>query len=378
MTISSILGFVAVAGVLMLLGGAALAVTSATQGRPPRSGLVLAVAGLVIAVLFGIASLGVIVVGATEVAVVFQSVGGNGATNNLWPVPLGPGVHIVVPIINEPYIYSTEIHNYTMSKTANEGAVGGDDSVQVRTKDGQLVYIDVSVLYGVDATNVNNLHLKYKGRYEEDFVRPTVRSIVRDVVSGYAVEDLYGSLRTELENKCNDQTATAFKDSGLFLKSLLIRNITFSDEFIKAVEAKQVSAQQAEQAKLEADRARTLAQGQADAAVTKAKGDADSTIEKAKGDAESIKLNAAAQAQALALINEQLSKNPLLIQWQYVQKLASNISLILVPTGSPFLFNTQSLIGGQTGTGTSSTGPTAPTPPGTTSSDATPTPQPTP
>src|SRR5215510_14145204 len=106
MTISSILGFVAIAGGLMLLAGAGLAVSNAAQNRPARPGLVLALAGLILAIVFGIASAGVIVVGASEVAVVFQSVGGDPATNGLWPVPLGPGVHIIVPIINEPIIYS--------------------------------------------------------------------------------------------------------------------------------------------------------------------------------------------------------------------------------------------------------------------------------
>src|SRR5262249_45663427 len=63
MTISNILGFVAIAGVLMLLAGAALAVQNVAQGRPARAGLGLALAGLIIAVLFGIASLGVVVIG---------------------------------------------------------------------------------------------------------------------------------------------------------------------------------------------------------------------------------------------------------------------------------------------------------------------------
>jgi len=61
----------------------------------------------------------------------------------------------------------------------------------------------------------------------------------------------------------------------------------------------------------------------------------------------------------LALINEQISKNPALIQWRYIEKLANNVSLILMPSNSPFLFDLQSLTnasqggtGGSTGTST--------------------------
>src|SRR5258708_493160 len=129
MTLSSILGFVSLAGWLMLIAGAGIAITNISQNRSGRPGILLAAAGLVVGLLFFVASTGLVEVGATEVAVVFQSVGGNPATNGLWPNPLQPGVHIIVPIINQPYIYSTEIQTYTMSKTPSEGQIAGDDSV---------------------------------------------------------------------------------------------------------------------------------------------------------------------------------------------------------------------------------------------------------
>jgi len=277
-------------GWLMVIGGGAIAIMSASQNRPARPGIMLALAGLVIGVLFFIASSGLIVIGPTEVAVVFQSVGGDPNNNGLWSTPLGPGVHIIAPIVNEVYPYSTEVRTYTMSKTSNEGSVGGDDSVAVRTSDGQQVYIDVSVLYAVDPAKANFVHLKYRNRYEDDFVRPTVRAAVRDVISGYKVEDLYGNKRSEIESQIQDFVKAQFPENGLVLKSLLLRNITFSEEFIKAVEQKQVAQQQAEQAKQEADRNRTLAQGLADAAVTAAQGQANATVAQAKGDAQAIQL----------------------------------------------------------------------------------------
>src|SRR5258707_6098227 len=303
MTLNSILGFVSLVGWLMVIGGAGIAISNVAQNRSGRPGILLALVGLVVGILFFIASTGLVTVGATEVAVVFQSVGGDPTTNSLWPVPLGPGVHIIVPVINEPFIYSTEIQNYTMSKTSNEGAQGGDDSVAVRTQDGQQVYLDVSVLYQVNASKANLVHIKYRDRFQDDFVRPVVRSAVRDVVSGYVVEDLLGPKRSEIQTKIHDAVVTKFDDAGLVLKDLLLRNITFSDEYIKAVELKQVAQQQAEQALQDAARVRTLAKGQADAAVTAAQGQADAAVAVAKGDAQAIELRAAADADALGLIN---------------------------------------------------------------------------
>ncbi len=369
MSISTLLGFLSLVGWVMVIAGIGVAVSNASQRRNGRPGIMLAVAGLVVGVFFFAASSGLVLVGPTEVAVVFQSVGGDSATSSLWPTPLGPGVHIIVPIINQPIIYSTEVRTYTMSKTPAEGQQFGDDSVAVRTKDGQQVYIDVSVLYNIDPVKVNFLHLKFQNRYEMDFIRPTVRAAVRDVMSGYNVEDAYGEKRTEIQQKIRDMVAITFPDNGLQFRDLLLRNITFSDEFIKAVEQKQVAQQQAEQAKQEADRNRTLAKGLADAAVTSAQGEADANVAKAKGEAQAIELRAAADAKALALINEQISKNPMLVQWRYIEKLAQNVSLILIPSNSPYLFDMQSLlnIAGNSSTasnnnGRGSTQPQQPTP----------------
>src|SRR5258708_39084679 len=122
-----------------------------------------------------------------------------------------------------------------MSKTPNEGAKGGDDSVTVRTSDGQQVYIDVTVLYRINADKANIVHLKWQNRYEEDFVRATVRSYIRDVISGYVVDDLLTAKPVEIETKINNDLKSQFSDNGLDLTNIQLRQITFTDDFAKAV-----------------------------------------------------------------------------------------------------------------------------------------------
>jgi regulator of protease activity HflC (stomatin/prohibitin superfamily) len=361
MGLTSLLSFVAIAGVLMVLGGALIAGSNMTQNRSPRGGLALAGAGVVIALIFFVASSGLVSVGATEVAVVFQQLGGNAATNSLWDKPLGPGVHVILPIVNQPVIYSTESRNYTMSGSSDEGSRAGDDAVEARTSDGQLVKVDVAVFYNIDPTTVNQLHIKWQNRFENDFVRPTTRSIIRQIMADYTVGDIYSgaalasqptgsgaivaqpSKMPEMEKKMFDDMVPEFEANGLTLQNVLLRNITFSDEFLKAIEARQVAEQQAQQAELEANRKRTIAQGDADSEVTAAKGDAQANIERARGDAESIVLRADAEAKALDAISKQLAANPSLIQWRYIEKLASDIKLILIPSSSPYLFDLASL-----------------------------------
>ncbi|MFZ5881106.1 MAG: hypothetical protein ACOY0R_17190, partial [Chloroflexota bacterium] len=80
------------------------------------------------------------------------------------------------------------------------------------------------------------------------------------------------------------------------------------------------------QKKAEAEQARQTAQGQADAAVIAAQGAAQARI-----------IEAEAEAQALALIAKVLAENPLLLQYQYILKLAPGVQTIFIPTGNQFI-----------------------------------------
>jgi prohibitin 2 len=361
MSITSILGFLALLGVLLAIGGVALAFNNAANRRRPAPGLLLAFIGGILAVVFFVASSGVVQVNANEVAVVYQPFGGDPAEGRLAEQPRGPGVHIVVPGLNVPTIYSTRLETYTMSGVSNEGRVSGDDAIKARTRDGQQVDLDVSVVYGVSPRNVNLLHRRWQNRYEDEFVRPTSREAVREAVSAYGIEEIYGEKRAELKTKLIENLTPKFEANGLVLSDVLVRNITFSPEYIKAIEQKQVAAQDAARAVQEAERVRTQAKGQADAAVLAAKGESDALAARAQGEADAIRIRAKAEADALALINEQLQKNPLLIQYTYVQKLAEKVSIMLVPSNSPFLFDSKTFMPDATTPPVTSTAPT-PTP----------------
>ena len=54
MGISGALGFVALAGWVAVVAGIGLAITAASQNRSPRSGVSLAVIGVIVGILFGV------------------------------------------------------------------------------------------------------------------------------------------------------------------------------------------------------------------------------------------------------------------------------------------------------------------------------------
>ena len=100
---------------------------------------------------------------------------------------LEPGLHWIVPVVEQVVTYSISNQNYTMSVSTGEGQVQGDDSIRARTKDGQEVILDASVIYQLDPAKVVPLHIVWQNRYEDGIVRPEARGAIRNAVSQYGV-----------------------------------------------------------------------------------------------------------------------------------------------------------------------------------------------
>lgn len=331
--ISFILGMLALLGFLGFLAGVGSVVLSASQGRPARGGVLLAVVGLAAGLIFSAVSQGVLIIQPTEVAVIFNTVTGSLDT------PRRAGTSVVIPVVQQYTLYNITQQQYTMSGISAEGEVSGDDAVRARTQDGQEVRMDVSVLYGVNPDEVNTVHLRWQTRYENDFIRPTVRGMVREVVSGYGAAEIYGEQRGEMEQEIQARLEERMTEEGLMLTDLLVRDITFSAEFAQSIEQAQIAEQESERARLQVSRV----QQEAEQRRAQAQGERDAQVLRAEGAAQEIILRAQAEAEALRLVSEQIAANPSLIQYQYIQNLADNVRLMLVPSNSPFLFDVESL-----------------------------------
>ena len=247
------------------------------------------------------------------------------------PVALEPGLHWIIPVVEQVVTYSISNQSYTMSGVALEGQVQGDDSIRARTKDGQEVIIDASVIYQIDPNKVVQLHIVWQNRYQDGIVRPETRGIIRDAISQYGVEEVVSTKRVEIVNIITEELSRTLAQNNLVLLDFVLRDIHFSEGYAAAVEQKQIAEQLAQQAELtveqkrqEAEQARQVAQGQADAAVIAAKGAAEARI-----------IQAEAEAEANRLLAESLT--PELVQYQYVLRLAPGVQTIFIPTGNQFI-----------------------------------------
>ncbi len=285
---------------------------------------------LALAIIFSTVGAGLVFIQPEERGVVISAFSPTGYRDSA----LEPGLRWVIPFVEQVRLYPISRQTYTMSAQPSEGQRAGDDSIRARTRDGQEVFIDSSVIYAIDPDRVIDLHIRWQDRYDEELVRPLVRGIIRDAASQYSIEEIVSSKRDEFKQRIAEELTAKLSDNDLLLIDFVLRDIHFSEEYAAAVEQKQIAEQQAlqaqfvvEQKKQEAEQARQVAQGEADAEVIRAEGQAKARV-----------IQAQAEAEALRIIAQVLADNPDLLTYEYIQKLSPNVQVMFLPNDSPFLF----------------------------------------
>jgi regulator of protease activity HflC (stomatin/prohibitin superfamily) len=330
MDIAALVGVVSGGFWLLVIGTVAMLVVQASRGKPvPRGGLIL-LAFAVLAIALSTISAGLVFIEPDKRGVVISAVAPKGYREEA----LTPGLHWIVPFVENVVEYPISRQTYTMTVAPNEGQVKGDDSITARTADGQEIYVDASVIFAIDPAQVVKVHILWKDRYTDELIRAQSRGVIRDVVSQYRVEEVVTSKRFEMAEKLRTTMEQKLNDNGLVLIDFILRNITFSPEYAASVEQKQIAEQTAQQAKFvveqkrqEAEQARQTAQGAADASVIRAKGDAEARI-----------IQAQAESQSLELIAKALQSNPNLLTYQYITKLSPTVQTMFLPSNAPFVF----------------------------------------
>jgi regulator of protease activity HflC (stomatin/prohibitin superfamily) len=314
----------------VVVGLIILAVIRASRGFKVRQLSIAILATTIAAVILTTVSAGLVFIPPEERGVVVSAIQPNGIREE----PLQPGLRWIIPYFESVVRYRISRQSYTMSIAAQEGQVPGDDSVTARTSDGQEIFVDASIIYAIDPSQVVDVHIAWQDRYTIELVRPLARGVMRDAVSQFGVEEVVTSKRFELQQQILENMGAKLAANGLILSEFVLRNITFSPEYAASVEQKQIAEQLAQQAALvveqrrqEAEQARQVAEGQADAVVIRAQGNADARL-----------IEADAEARALLLLADAVRENPDLLTYQYIAKIAPGIQVMLLPSDNQFLF----------------------------------------
>ena len=214
------------------------------------------------------------------------------------------GVTFVIPVISQTEQYDLRRLEYTMSSTEGEGRKANvDDSLWSPTQEGLQVGIDLTVWHHLDPARLTVIHQKIGPDYEEKIIRPGVRSVIRLVISEYGVMDVYSSKRAAIQDEINVKIRKLVEKDGFVIDEVVLRDVRFTEQFAKAIEAKQIAQQSAEQMKY--------------------------VLEKEQREAERKVIEAQGRAKSIETINEALRQNPNYIRYLYVDKLSDKISVIV-------------------------------------------------
>ena len=334
-TLLSALATAAWVAALVIIG---LAIIRASRGQQFKAAGAIVIGMIVLALVLTTISAGLIFIQPTDRGVVITV-----AEGGVRDEALQPGLNWVIPFLENVINYPISRQTYTMSIAPQEGVISGDDSVEARTSDGQIVRVDASVIFSINTSEVVTQHIKWDGAYIDNLIRPVSRGLIRDAVSQFAIEEVYSTERFALSELIRVEMEKSLGEGGLILHDFVLRNIAFSEEYADSVEQKQIAEQLAQQAAFvveqraqEAEQARQVSTGLADAGVIEAEGRALARVIEAKAEAEALELLAAA-----------LQDNPDLLTFEYIQKLSPGIQVMLVPNDNPYLLPLPS-IGGLT------------------------------
>jgi len=232
------------------------------------------------------------------------------------------GVTLIPPFITQTQIYDLRRLEYTMTGTHGEGRKAEwDDSLWSPTQEGLQVGIDLTVWHHLDPLKVVDIHQRIGPDYEEKIIRPAVRSVIRLVISEYAVMDVYSSKRAAIQDEINNKVKHLVEKDGFVVDELVLRDVRFTNEFSKAIEAKQIAQQGAEQMKY--------------------------VLEKEQREAERKVIEAQGRAKAIDTITQALQRNPNYIKYLYVDKLSDKISVIVSDQST--IMDLKGILEGKTG-----------------------------
>ncbi|GAA3999403.1 prohibitin family protein [Hymenobacter fastidiosus] len=183
---------------------------------------------------------------------------------------LTSGLNVVNPLVDVTK-FDTRTQNYTMSAQRSEGQQAGDDAIRVLSADGLEVVIDLTVLYRVVPAETPKVLSTIGEAYQDAIVRPVTRTRIRDNAVYYDAVALYSTKRDEFQARIFKSISDDFKNRGLQLEQLLIRNIQLPQSVKRSIESK-ISAEQdaqkmqfvVQKERQEAERKRVEAQGIAD------------------------------------------------------------------------------------------------------------------
>lgn len=235
--------------------------------------------------------------------------------------PLEPGFKFKFIGFNEILEYPIFMQTVILSKSSVEGNPYNEE-INVNSVEGQPISCDVSLSFELEPSKVPALYIMFRKdihSISQGYVKQTVRQAVQQVVGNIEISDFLGKAKSTVVNDIQKNIQEKLKNYGFIIKQFTINEIRPPENVLKAIESKNIMAQEALRSKNQ---------------LKKVQFEAQHSVAEAEGKAQAILAEAQAQAQANTILSKSIS--PTLVRYKSVEKWDGKLSDVGSPN-MPFI-----------------------------------------
>lgn len=198
---------------------------------------------------------------------------------------LQEGLHFKLPFVQNIMIIDNRI-------------VKLDVSTEAFSKDLQTINTNVAVNYHIAKDQSAGLYKNVGIGYEDVLITPAINEVLKAVTANYTAVELVGS-RSDVSILLDEGLNEKLNIYGIYINELNIINWDFSEEYISAIEAKQVAEQNLIKTRTEQEQALVIANTEAEKRVIAATAEANEITLLAEANAERNRILTESLSQAL-------------------------------------------------------------------------------
>ncbi len=212
---------------------------------------------------------------------------------------LGEGLHPIMPIVTSVKRLNVRVQQNTFKSDA-------------ASKDLQTITTELAVNWHLDPLQVNKIFQQVGDEklIIDGIITPAVSEVLKAATAKKTAEEVI-TKRTELKEEIDNHLENRLASYGIIIDDVSLVNFSFSPEFSRAIESKQIAEQEAKQAEFIAQKATQEAQAD---------------INRAKGQAEAQRL-------------QRLTLTPDLLQKQAIEKWDGRFPTVMSGNGALPLIN---------------------------------------
>ena len=241
--------------------------------------LVIAVVALLLVVVLLANSLAIVPVGSTGIMLTLGRVEEGKA--------LSEGMHLKIPFVQKIVSMDNRVKKLELSTEAF-------------SKDIQTVSATLAVNYRMIPEKSFEIYRKHGTQFENNIIVPATHEVLKSVCAQYTAEELI-SKRQESSDMMRDELGAKLGELGIEISDFNIIDFDFSNEFIEAVESKQVAEQLKKKAATENETAIAQAEREKQVSIKQSEAEAERVRIQAEAKAQSMLIAAQAEADAVKM-----------------------------------------------------------------------------